>query len=134
MKTGELKKIGDKYRVTLSCNVARDFATYFVDQGIPVEYMCEGSGTYRTISFREDACNADLMIAWINRWNAGHEFCPFCGGLPKAYWTDDVNHPVKKFVLPHAYICCTKCGASSAGFMDSEDYAWEKWNKRVGVG
>lgn len=76
-------------------------------------------------------------VDWINAYNAGSRFCPFCGGIP------ELRHETKcgghgEFYQT-AQVVCTECGASAksvitdgyCGAETTELDAIEAWNRRV---
>ena len=49
--------------------------------------------------------------------------CPFCGGKPE-YFEE------KLFGRQIRFVACTVCGAKTATDEESEEDAWEDWNRR----
>lgn len=118
-----------RYHVKLPWTAAIDFATYFMERGISTEYSTNGcSGDYRYIQFDSTAIGADIMLAWVKRWEKDHEYCPFCGGVPMVYTEtskDSENIPYTIYG-----IICGECHIRTGGYLD-EDRAWYVWNRRV---
>lgn len=117
-----------RYHVKMSWTTAIDFATYFMRRGIPTEFATDSGGDDRYIHFHANGLGADIMLAWVKRWEKGHEYCPFCGGVPELR-VEEVNDP--NILLHTVYrIECLVCRAKTGGWF-SEEHAWDQWNRRV---
>lgn len=130
-----VKLINDKYTVKLPVSAALDFASYFINNGVPVLYECYGyDESHRSIEFTKDTANVNIMLAWVQRWEGGHNYCPFCGGVPEVYETEELYAQCRSDVsIPLTHIRCTKCGCMTDGIVYAQDdhAAWDLWDKRV---
>lgn len=105
----------------MSCGAAERFASYLARHTCAYE-ITGGDELW--------CCNVRFHykkgVDWIDNYNAGRKFCPFCGGVPELrHKTECGGHGVF-YDIPK--MVCTECGASVSG--EHEQDTIDKWNTR----